>query len=106
MTDRVLTLTLTGFTPAGYEISMQMLDVTNDKLETAIAWLDERSKVVGIRPVCGVVDKNGQRQATDAELPECPIHKCPMERHDKGASHWYSHKVTGEDGTEKWCRGK
>jgi len=106
MAERVMTLTLTGFTPAGYEIAVQILDVTNDKLIEAIAWMDQRSALVGIRPVAGQIDKNGTRTATDAELPTCPIHNCAMERHDKGAAHWYSHKVTGEDGTEKWCRGK
>jgi hypothetical protein len=101
-----MTLTLTGFTPAGYEISVQVLDVANDKLIEAIAWLDQRSAVVGIRPVCGVVDKNGVTQATDMELPMCPIHNCAMERHEKGKSAWYSHKVVGADGAETWCRGK
>lgn len=106
MTERVLTLKLTGFSPKGFEISLQVLDVAIDKLADAIPWLDGHAEMVGIRPICGVVDKNGQRQATNGELPECPIHKCAMERHDKGTSHWFSHKVVGEDGTEKWCRGK
>jgi hypothetical protein len=37
---------------------------------------------------------------------KCPIHDVDMELHEKGSSKWYSHKVTGADGTENWCRGK
>ena len=106
MTERVMTLTLTGFTPAGYEISLQILDVATEKLPEALAWLDKRSADVGIRPVAGKIDCNGTRTATDAELPTCPIHNCAMERHTKGKSVWYSHKVESSNGDDVWCRGK
>lgn len=106
MTERMLTLTLTGFSPKGFEISLQVLDVAIDKLADAIPWLDGHAEMVGIRPVCGVVDKNGSTQATDAEFPICPIHNVAMQCHTKGKAHWFSHKVADADGRETWCRGK
>jgi hypothetical protein len=50
MADRLITLTLTGFTPAGFEIALQILDVKAADLATAIAWFDAQALGHGLRP--------------------------------------------------------
>jgi len=106
MADRLFSITVTGFSPLGYELAVSASDVDAKKLPEAIAWLDVTLGVAGVRPVVGQVDKGGKRTATDQELPTCPIHGVAMERHSKGKSVWYSHKVENEDGSEFWCRGR
>jgi hypothetical protein len=106
MTDRLLTLTVTGFTPAGFEISMQLLDVKAADLETAITWFDNTMSGRGIRPVAGRETTKGAPVMNENGGKRCKIHNVDMEQHEKGTSHWFSHKVTGADGAETWCRGK
>lgn len=106
MTDRLITLTLTGFTPAGFEIALQVLDVKAADLATAIAWFDAQALGQGLRPIAGKETVKGQPVMNENGSHKCPIHNVDMELHEKGASKWYSHKVAQADGTEKWCRGK
>ena len=102
MTDRLLTLTVTGFTPAGYEISFQALDVKPGDLEKSILWFDVTLAGHGVRPVAGRDTQTGKPVMNENGTHKCTIHDVDMERHEKGNSHWYSHKL--EDGS--WCRGK
>ena len=106
MTDRLLTLTVTGFTPAGYEISFQALDVKPGDVAASIAWFDNTLAGHGVRSVAGRDTQTGKPVMNENGTHKCALHGVDMEAHTKGSSTWYSHKVTGADGTEKWCRGK
>jgi len=102
MADRLLTITVTGFTPAGYEISAQALDVKPDVLEATIVWFDAKLLALGVRSVCGRENGKGQPVMNEDGAHTCKIHGVDMVRHEKGESHWFSHQL--EDGS--WCRGK
>ena len=106
MSARTFDIQVNGYTKGGYAVTLTTQDVDDDKMPAALAWLEERLSVLEVQPrrsetVNGVKDNPGW---PDTKL--CPIHKVEMQRHEKGNSHWWSHKVTLEDGTEHWCRGK
>lgn len=106
MTDRLITLTLTGFTPAGFEISMQVLDVKAADLDTAIQWFDATALGHELRPIAGQAKHAGEPAMNENGGKKCKRHGVAMEQHEKNGAVWFSHKVTGADGTETWCRGK
>ena len=106
MADRTFDLQVSGYSKGGYGITVTARDVEGDKLLTALAWLGEKVTESGLLPLQAVGTPGDNGSTPDGETHLCLIHKVPMERHDKGRSHWYSHKVVEVDGTERWCRGK
>ena len=106
MAERTFDVQISGYTRGGYGFTITTRDLDIDKLATALEWMGTKMTEAKIGPLqaVGTPGDNGSTPAGETHI--CPIHKVPMERHDKGSSHWYSHKVTEADGTERWCRGK
>ena len=106
MADRTFDLQVSGYTPGGYGLTLVARDVDGTKMETALVWIGKTLTEAGILPF---VPETGPARVDPPGWPDtkiCPIHKVEMTRHEKGKSHWWSHKVISEDGSETWCRGK
>jgi len=106
MAERTFDLQVEGYTKEGYAITLIAHAVGGTKLATTLEWFGEQLPEAGMLPFA---PKVGAHQVDPPGWPDtklCPIHKVPMEYHEKGKSHWWSHKVQLEDGTEHWCRGK
>ncbi|MBU1621898.1 MAG: hypothetical protein KJ604_20775 [Gammaproteobacteria bacterium] len=106
MSDRTFNVKVSGFTPGGYTFSLETDAVDGKDLKKLVGWIDETFHAMQIQPALFSRSAPPDNGNGDADTKECPVHHVPMERHDKGNSHWYSHKVTNPDGTESWCRGK
>uniref|UniRef100_A0A6M3Y206 Uncharacterized protein n=1 Tax=viral metagenome TaxID=1070528 RepID=A0A6M3Y206_9ZZZZ len=106
MTERTFDLQVSGFTRGGYGVTLLAREVAAEKLGVALEWLGVKMTEAGILPDHRIVQAENGGNGNPPEVHLCPIHKVPMEYHEKGKSHWWSHKVTMEDGTEHWCRGK
>ena len=106
MAERTFDLQVEGSTKEGYPLMLIVHNVDGTKLAAALEWIEGQLRLSGAVPPssdCGPhrVDPPGW---PDTKI--CPIHKEEMTRHEKGKSHWWSHKVIAEDGSETWCRGK
>lgn len=106
MADRKCELRVSGLSRGGYLVTVAVHEVDLTKLLDGLVWLGKALTEAGVAPYHDAAPPgdNGNNNTIDTKI--CPIHKVPMQRHDKGKSHWYSHKVTLEDGSEHWCRGK
>ena len=106
MAKRTFDLQVSGYTQEGYGFTLSTRDVESDKLDVSLKWIGEKLSEAGVLPC---VPETGPARVDPPGWPDtklCPIHKEEMTRHEKGKSHWWSHKVTLEDGSEHWCRGK
>jgi len=106
MSDRTFNVKISGFTPGGYALSLETDAVEGKALNELVGWIDERFHALQIQPALFARAVPAENGNGDAETRECPIHHVLMDRHDKGKSYWYSHKIVGADGAESWCRGK
>ena len=106
MSDRTFNVKFSGFTPSGYALTLETPDVPGDKLKDLVGWIDERFSSLQCHPALFSSSIPAENGGNGPETRMCPIHNVAMERHEKGNSHWYSHKVVGPDGAEVWCRGK
>ena len=106
MADRTFNVKFGGFTPSGYALNIETSDVPGEKLKDLVGWIDQRFSSLQIQPAIFSKSTPPPDNKNGPETQQCPIHNCEMERHEKGNSHWYSHKVVDKDGTETWCRGK
>lgn len=102
MVERMIAITLKGYTEAGFGVDLVIADVSWDKVALAVSGLVEKAGQVGLKPVISRNNHEATKQALDLAAPVCKIHGEPMTLHTKGSSKWYSHKL--EDGS--WCRGK
>jgi len=106
MSDRTFDLQVSGYTKGGYAFTLTFKDVSWTKLDESLLWINGQLTKADVSP--------GQPEAANGltsnpgwpDTKICPIHKEEMTRHEKGKSHWWSHKVISEDGSETWCRGK
>lgn len=106
MAERTFDLQVSGYTKGGYGVTLTTRDVEYAKLGLALDWLGSAMDDAGVQPH---PSGNSSSQSDNPGWPDtkiCPIHKVEMTLHEKGKSHWWSHKVVLEDGTEHWCRGK
>jgi len=106
MSDRSFNVKISGFTPGGYALSLETDAVDSESLKILVGWIDERFHALQIQPALFSKSAPLPIGENGPETRECPIHHVPMARHEKGNSHWYSHKIVGADGSESWCRGK
>jgi hypothetical protein len=82
--------------PAGYLVTFD--DVQRDKLDEAIAWLQQR----GYRPS---LPGDGWQRTPDGE-PICPKHGVAMPTRERQGDTWHSHRIIHpETGEELYCRG-
>jgi len=106
MAERTFDLEISGYTKEGYLVNLTTHGMDGGSLRTALDWLGEKLGEAGMLPF---VPEVGPARVDPPGWPDtkiCPIHKEEMTRHEKGKSHWWSHKVISEDGSETWCRGK
>jgi len=106
MGDRTFDLQVEGYTKEGYRVTLTAHDVKGSTLATALTWVPAQMNEAGVLPT---TSGNGDKLGNNPGWPGtkmCPIHHVEMQRHEKNGSRWWSHKVTLEDGTEQWCRGK
>ena len=106
MTKRTFDLQVSGYTQEGYGFTLSTREVESDKLDVSLKWIGEKMAAAGVLPS---IPEVGPARVDPPGWPDtkiCPIHKEEMTRHEKGKSHWWSHKVISEDGSETWCRGK
>jgi len=106
MAERTFDMEITGYSQLGYGITLVTREVDSGKLASALSWLDMTLAEAGALPC---VPETGPARVDPPGWPDtkiCPIHKVEMTRHEQGKSHWWSHKVISEDGSETWCRGK
>jgi len=106
MAERTFDLQVSGYTKGGYGVTLTTPDVEYAKLGLALDWLGDAMTKAGVLPS---IPEVGPARVDPPGWPDtkiCPIHKEEMTRHEKGKSHWWSHKVISEDGSETWCRGK
>jgi len=106
MADRTFDLKVEGYTKGGYPLMLVAHNVDGTKLSAALEWIEAQLEVCG---AVASLPETGPARVDPPGWPDtkiCPIHKVEMTRHEKGKSHWWSHKVALEDGTEHWCRGK
>jgi len=106
MSDRTFDLQISGYTKGGYAFTLTTRNVLGNLLAESLSWVDGKLVEMGTTPD---PPGNSNGLTSNPGWPDtkiCPIHKVEMQRHTKGNSHWWSHKVQLEDGTEHWCRGK
>ena len=106
MAERTFDLQVSGYSQGGYGITLTTHNVQGGLLGEALTWFDEKMNAAGILPS---IPEVGPARVDPPGWPDtkiCPIHKEEMTHHEKGKSHWWSHKVISEDGSETWCRGK
>ena len=106
MAERTFDLQVSGYTKEGYPVTLTAHDVNGSTLATALKWIPAQMIEAGVLPS---QSDNSAHRVDPPGWPDtkiCPIHKEEMTRHEKGKSHWWSHKVISEDGSETWCRGK
>ena len=105
MAERTFDLQVEGYTKEGYPLMLIVHNVDGTKLSAALSWIEAQLILSG---AVAPPSDNGAHRVDPPGWPDtkiCPIHKVEMERHEKGKSHWWSHKVISEDGSETWCRG-
>lgn len=54
---------------------------------------------------CKIAPAPTEWQRTPEGEPICPVHNVVMQRREKQGDVWHSHKVTGKNGKECYCRG-
>jgi len=94
----------------GYTFEITVENVANhDVRETLINF----SQFLKGNAFTAIPEKSDQRASDQREEADqfppiklCPIHNVYMQLRKKGDEVWYSHKVTKDDGSVYWCKGK
>lgn len=86
--------------PTGYAVDFESPDGELAQLLPTLAKIEAQLADAGYQP-------NAERhypRAADG-TPICPKHGELMRAREKQGDTWYSHRITGPDGTEHFCRG-
>lgn len=87
--------------PQGYAV-----DFESNEVENLAKFLEALPKVEAQLAAAGY-KSNAIREypKTPSGEPICPKHGAVMKLREKQGDEWYSHRVTGPDGQEHYCRG-